>query len=105
MENILATDVRATDVVCDVREEFEYDAGHIKDVIHIPVGELMARYDELPLDDQIVVVCRTGGRSAQAVNWLNQHGVDAVNLTGGMDAWFEAGLPIVSETGKEPRIL
>ncbi|GAA2097647.1 MULTISPECIES: rhodanese-like domain-containing protein [Brevibacterium] len=89
--------------ILDVREDDEWEAGHIEGAQHIPLGELPVRYGELPLDDDIYVVCRTGGRSRQAVAWLNQNGFDGINVNGGMGAWnLDHGLPIVSETGEEP---
>lgn len=86
----------------DVREDDEWRAGHAEGALHIPMSEIPARLDELPEDGDLVVVCRSGGRSARVVAWLGQHGYDAVNLDGGMGAWADAGLPMVSETGTEP---
>jgi rhodanese-related sulfurtransferase len=88
--------------VVDVREDDEWVAGHIDGAQHIPIGDLTARLAEVPEDDEVVVVCRSGGRSARAVAWLVRNGVDAVNLDGGMGAWADAGRPMVSETGAEP---
>lgn len=88
--------------VVDVREEDEWLAGHIEGARHIPLGELTARYAELPEVAEVVVVCRSGGRSARAVAWLVENGVDAVNLHGGMGAWVDAGRPMVSDNGAEP---
>jgi rhodanese-related sulfurtransferase len=48
---------------------------------------------DLEQDRTIVVVCRSGNRSASATNFLNRNGLDAVNLSGGMIAWVNAGLP------------
>jgi rhodanese-related sulfurtransferase len=88
--------------VVDVREDDEWVAGHIDGAQHIPLGELTARRAEIPADDEVVIVCRSGGRSSRAVAWLVDNGVDAVNLDGGMGAWADAGRPMVSETGAEP---
>jgi rhodanese-related sulfurtransferase len=51
----------------------------------------------------VVCVCRSGGRSARAGHFLLDHGVSCVNLEGGMNAWRDAGAPLVSDEG-EPRV-
>ncbi len=99
--SVPATQVPADAVLVDVREQDEWDAGHVEGALHIPLADLPARLDDLP-DGEVVVVCRSGGRSARAVAWLSQNGYDAVNLDGGMGAWAEAGRPMVSETGQAP---
>jgi rhodanese-related sulfurtransferase len=79
-------------VMVDVREDHEWAAGHAPNAIHIPLAELPARLDELPeTDDTVPVVCRMGGRSARAVQWLVQQGFDVANVEGGMLAWQRAG--------------
>ena len=83
--------------VLDVRESFEWDAGHLPGAIHIPLGELPGRTDEVP-SGRVLVVCHVGARSAHATAFLRRQGVDAVNLTGGMAAWQAARRPFVSET-------
>lgn len=85
-------------VVLDVREPVEWQHGHIEGAVHIPLSLLPLRATELP-SSQTLVVCRVGGRSAQAVSWLQQQGHDAVNLAGGMLDWSAAGRALVSETG------
>jgi rhodanese-related sulfurtransferase len=92
-------------VILDVRENDEWQAGRIDGARHIPLGEVPARVAEVAGDDQVVVVCRSGGRSARATAWLLANGVDAVNLVGGMGAWAAAGGPMVSDTGVEPVVL
>jgi len=83
----------------DVREDDEWQAGHAPGAQHVRLGELVARVEEVPRDRDVVVVCRSGGRSAQATAYLVQLGVRAVNLDGGMQAWAAAGRPMTSETG------
>lgn len=83
-------------VVLDVREDHEWSAGHIDGAIHIPLGQLQARVGELDPQARTLVVCHVGGRSARATAWLDAQGHDAVNLEGGMDAWEQAGRPVVS---------
>ncbi|HET9499465.1 MAG TPA: rhodanese-like domain-containing protein [Marmoricola sp.] len=91
--------------VLDVREPQEWEAGHIDGATHIPLRELPEHTDVLPRDDQLVVVCKIGGRSAQAVAYLGQLGVNAVNLVGGMIDWVDAGRPIVREGDGEPLVV
>lgn len=90
-------------VVLDVREQVEWDAGHIEGALHIPLSELGSRLDDVP-HDQTLVVCKVGGRSAQATAWLAHQGRDVVNLDGGMLDWEAAGRPMVSENGQPPQV-
>ena len=82
-------------VVLDVREDDEWAAGHIEGAVHIPLGELAGRADEVPAGGQVLVYCHVGGRSARATAFLQQRGVDAVNLAGGVVAWPQAGRPLI----------
>jgi rhodanese-related sulfurtransferase len=91
--------------VLDVREQLEWNHGHIEGAQHIPLSELGERADEVPSDQQVLVVCSIGGRSARAVAWLAQKGHDAFNLDGGMHEWADAGRPMVSETGDPPHVV
>lgn len=89
--------------ILDVRGDDEWEAGHIEGALHIPLADLPARYGEVPLDEDVYVVCRTGGRSRQAVMWLNDNGFDAIDVTGGMGSWnLDNGKPIVAEGDAEP---
>jgi rhodanese-related sulfurtransferase len=86
-------------VVLDVREDDEWESGHIAGSTHVPLSELMARVDEVPATDPLVVVCRVGARSAQVAAWLRGQGRDAVNLAGGLESWAAAGRPLVTDSG------
>ena len=88
----------------DVREPIEWQHGHIEGAVHIPLSLLPVRHTELP-EAQVLVVCKIGGRSAQAVQWLGQQGHEVVNLGGGMLDWAAAGRPMVSETGHPPQVV
>ena len=88
----------------DVREVDEWDAGRAEGALHIPLMELPHRLAEVPTDTQVVVVCRVGGRSAQATSWLAAQGYDAVNLDGGMFAWASAGRAMVRD-GDVPAVV
>jgi sulfur-carrier protein adenylyltransferase/sulfurtransferase len=75
-------------LVLDVREPFEYDIARIDGSTLVPLGELPDRLGELPRDRQIVVMCKTGVRSAEAITFLQQEGFrDIYNLDGGITAW------------------
>ncbi|HUY07605.1 MAG TPA: rhodanese-like domain-containing protein [Acidimicrobiales bacterium] len=82
----------------DVREDDEWKAGHAPLAHHIALGELELRYQEIPVDRVVVCVCRGGGRSARAAAALAGVGYRTVNLAGGMRAWVESELAIISET-------
>ena len=80
-------------LVVDVREPFEYcdERGHIPGAVNYPLtsGVLYARYEELPMDRPILVVCRSGGRSNVAATFLDDQGFSEVyDMTGGMNAWL-----------------
>jgi rhodanese-related sulfurtransferase len=101
-----ASGVPAGAYLLDVREPDEWIAGHAPDAVHLPLMDIPARLEEVPRDGDVVVVCRMGGRSAQAVAYLMQNGYDnVVNLDGGMRDWAAAGKPMVSEDGQPARVL
>jgi rhodanese-related sulfurtransferase len=85
--------------VLDVREPVEWEQAHVPGSVHIPLGELPARLEELPSDHQLLVVCAVGARSARAVHYLVERGHDAVNLAGGLMEWQEAGRELVRGDG------
>jgi rhodanese-related sulfurtransferase len=79
-------------IVLDVREQWEYDEGHIPGVTLIPMGEVPNRLAEIPTDKEVIVTCRSGNRSAQITDFLRQQGFDNVhNMEGGILAWQAAG--------------
>ena len=90
-------------VLIDVREQQEWDAGHAPKARHHPLGSLATSMARLPEDRTLVVVCRSGHRSARATKMLASSGFDVVNLTGGMTAWKAAGLPMVNRRGRRVR--
>jgi rhodanese-related sulfurtransferase len=92
-------------VLLDVREDEEWVAGHAPQAVHVSMGEVADRVGELPAGRTIVCVCRVGGRSGAVAEHLRGVGVDAVNLTGGMNAWAEAGQPVVDDAGSPGRVI
>lgn len=83
----------------DVRENHEWEAGHIDTAHHIPMGELQARQDEIPADTPILVICHLGQRSWTVTDALVRAEYPAENVEGGMDAWRAAG-GFVSRSGR-----
>ncbi|AUI50232.1 rhodanese-like domain-containing protein [Arthrobacter crystallopoietes] len=84
---------RTLDQILDIREDFETAEGMIPEARHIPMGELNARLDEVDRTRRVVVVCRSGNRSARVADALNAAGYTTDTMTGGMIAWQAAGLP------------
>jgi rhodanese-related sulfurtransferase len=99
------TEVPEGAVVLDVREDDEWEAGHAPGAVHVPLGDLPARHGELPAEEDLYVVCRSGGRAARAAAWLVEGGYDAVVVDGGMGAWAQAGRPMEASGGGVPRVL
>jgi rhodanese-related sulfurtransferase len=85
-------------VALDVREDEEWEAGRIAGSVHIPLGALGLRQEEIP-QAPLVVVCRTGSRSLYAASALVRAGYRASNLAGGLEAWQAAGLPLEPADG------
>ncbi len=88
---------RQNAVVLDVRTDEEFKQGHIINSLHIPVGLLAGRINELERHktQALVVVCRTGQRSAQACSILRKQGFESLyGLAGGMLEWQKANLPL-----------
>ena len=92
-------------LVLDVREDDEWQAGHVAGSVHVPLMELGQRYAELPRSGQTLVVCRVGSRSAYAAGFLIQQGIDAVNLEGGLVAWASAGRELVADDEQSPMVI
>jgi DMSO/TMAO reductase YedYZ molybdopterin-dependent catalytic subunit/glyoxylase-like metal-dependent hydrolase (beta-lactamase superfamily II)/3-mercaptopyruvate sulfurtransferase SseA len=82
-------------LLLDVREPDEWGTGHAPGATLLPMGQVYGHQQDLPRDRRIVVVCRSGGRSAAVTESLLASGFDAANLVGGMCAWTAAGLPVV----------
>jgi rhodanese-related sulfurtransferase len=83
----------------DVREQYERDAGHIAETLHIELDQLTAAAETLDRERPIVFYCRTGSRSALAAQAFAAAGFEAHNLDGGLKAWVEDGLPIEPADG------
>ena len=89
----------------DVREDDEWAAGHAPGARHIPLGQLPDHRHALSSDDEYIVVCRSGSRSARAQGELRQAGFTVANLDGGMRAWSDARLPVVRDDGSPGKVI
>ncbi|RAQ97232.1 rhodanese-like domain-containing protein [Thermogemmatispora tikiterensis] len=82
-------------VLIDVREPWEYRSGHAPRAVNIPLGQLATRVDEVPRDREVLLICLSGHRSAQAARLLQRLGLSrVVNVKGGITSWRLHGLPV-----------
>ncbi len=91
-------------LLVDVREAHEWVAGHVPVARHIPVIAVADALASFPRDRPIIVICRSGRRSAAVTDQLMRSGFDVMNLEGGVVAWVEAGLPFETDEGGEGRV-
>jgi rhodanese-related sulfurtransferase len=71
----------------DVREDWELSVASVPNIVHIPMGQVADRLQELDRTKEVVVLCRSGRRSLEVAKFLQQNGFRAVNLAGGILAW------------------
>lgn len=85
-------------LVLDVREAWELGTARLPDVLHIPMREIPARFEEIDRDRSVVCLCHHGARSMQVALFLQQRDfADVCNLSGGIDAWsrqVDASVPV-----------
>ena len=105
LRQVTVDEIPADAKILDVREDMEWEAGHIEGAQHIPLGDVPARYGEVPLDEDVDIICRSGGRSLKATAYLQDAGFDVLNVLGGMGAWQDAEKPMVSENGEDARVM
>ncbi len=98
LPSVLPADVDALTAqgwrLVDVRTDDEWADGRIEGAVHVPLDQVVERFDEV--GDQVIFVCAVGGRSAQATAYAVQQGREAVNLVGGVQGWAGAGRPLVA---------
>ncbi len=85
--------------VIDVREPYEREAGHIAGTRHIELERLASQAETVDRDRPVVFYCRLGARSGMASQAFQAAGYEAYNMTGGLTAWAEGGLPLEPENG------
>jgi len=82
-------------VLVDVREAWEFVAGHAHGAVNVPLSAFRERFGEIPRDRQVLVICHVGQRSMLAAKFLRQQGFARVaNVEGGTEVWEQAGLPL-----------
>jgi rhodanese-related sulfurtransferase len=86
--------------VIDVREPYEREAGRIPGTRHIELERLASQAETIPRETPVVFYCRLGARSGMAAQAFRTAGYEAFNLTGGITAWRDAGLPLEPEGGR-----
>jgi rhodanese-related sulfurtransferase len=86
--------------VIDVREPYEREAGRIPGTRHIELERLASEAETIPRETPVVFYCRVGARSGMAAQAFRTAGYQAFNLTGGITAWRDAGLPLEPEGGR-----
>lgn len=81
----------------DVRTVEEWNQGHVAGAVLIPLDQLGARVNEVPKDQDVLIICRSGNRSGQARDLLRGQGFDrTTSISGGINDWIAKGLPVVS---------
>jgi rhodanese-related sulfurtransferase len=89
-------------LLLDVREPHEWQAGHAPEAVHLPLGLLEP--GAVPGAGPVLVICRSGNRSAYATAALRSVGREAFNVAGGMQAWSQAGRPVVRDDGSPGQV-
>ena len=83
----------------DVREDYEWDAGHIDGARHVVLGEVASQASTIDQDRPVVFYCRVGSRSAMAADAFRTAGYEAYSLGGGLLAWTGEGRPLEPADG------
>lgn len=84
----------------DVREADEYELGHVAAAVHIALGTVPDNIPAFDGDAPTFVICKSGGRSMRACQFLAEQGIDAINVAGGTVEWIVSGRPVVA--GSQP---
>lgn len=93
MKEVNVTEVPADAQLIDVREADEFAEVRADNAVNIPMSEFTSRVGELDLDRDIYLICKLGGRSAQVGEYLEQRGIETINVAGGTEGWVAASLP------------
>ncbi len=91
----LAARLGAGAAIVDVRQPDEYEAGHVPTARLVPLATVPEHLDAFAADGEVFVICRSGGRSRTACEFLIEQGVAAVNVAGGTLAWLASGRDVI----------
>jgi rhodanese-related sulfurtransferase len=92
----LAEQLAAGARLIDVREQYEWDSGHIAGALHLPLGTVPQHLDEFRGDGPTYVICAVGSRSLHVCEYVAGYGLDVANVVGGMMAWERSGRGVVT---------
>lgn len=98
--NDLENAIASGEFVVDVREDWEFEAGHVPNAKHIPLNTLPDRLADIPTDQAVWIICQAGGRSMKAANFLETKGYDVVSVAGGTGSWIESGKEVSLEASR-----
>ena len=94
MQSVSVTDVPAHAQLIDVREPDEFASGHAASAVNLPLSNFSALATHIDMSQPVYMICRSGGRSAEAAQYLKEvHGAKVFNVTGGTQEWINQGLP------------
>ncbi len=83
-------------IVIDVRRDDEYEGGHVKGALWIPVDDVIPRFDEIPTEGKLLFICEVGARSGLAAEYAAAMGASPdrlFNVEDGTSTWIQKGLP------------
>ena len=92
-------------VLVDVRSNGEWNAGHAPSATHLPVEKVRTQVSRLSKSERIIMICRSGARSAQAAAALAELGYQVSSVKGGMRAWKRAGGRVVARNGRDGAVI
>lgn len=93
MRSVTVTEVPENAQLIDVREVTEFDEVHAATAVNMPMSNFMSFVESIDKDREVYLICKSGGRSAQVGQYLDNAGFDVINVEGGTDAWVAQGLP------------
>ena len=93
MKHVEVNEVPEGAQLIDVREVDEFEAVHAKGAKNVPMSEFVARMNEVDDEQDVYIICKSGGRSQQVGQYLEDRDIPCINVDGGTDAWVAAGLP------------
>jgi len=106
-EEAFEMQINGDGIIIDVRNQDEYEAGHVKNAIWIPVDEIVERFSEIPESGNLLFICAVGARSGLAAEYASSLGVDSerlFNIEDGTPSWIDKGLPRSNGTEKWKKI-